>query len=86
MYVIAIIADLLGAIPIVNMVVFPVAAAALYTAGKTEGVNIFGPDMIGRTFVVMFLKFMPGLSTFALFAWTARVFLAKRQAAKKHAS
>lgn len=85
MYAIAVFGDLFGTIPFLNMAVAPLTAFALWTAGKAEGVNIFGDDMFGWTMATMFLKSIPGASAFFFFGWTARVYFAKRQAAKKAA-
>jgi hypothetical protein len=78
MYVIAVIGDVLGAIPIVNIVSDAGTALALFIAGAETGVSIYGSKGISKTLIAALVKAIPGVSIVP--AWTIRVYLAKRQA------
>jgi len=78
MYIIAVIGDLCGVIPIVNIVSDIFTAIALGIAGSHTGVSIYSGDRIGATLVVALIKAIPGVSIVP--AWTIRVYFAKKQA------
>ena len=74
MYVIAIIGDVLGAIPFVNFVSDFLTMLALGIVGAATGVNLYSADKIGLTLVAGVIKMVFGFVP----AWTIRVYLAKR--------
>ncbi len=76
MYAIAIIGDLLGIIPIVNIVSDIFTAITLGIVGSATGVSIYSEDRIGATIIVALIKAVPGISIIP--AWTIRVYLAKK--------
>ncbi len=78
MYVIAILGDLVGLIPFVNIVSSPVTAFALYVVGAGTSANIFSTNRIGATLFVLLIETIPGVSVIP--AWTIRVYFAKKTA------
>ena len=78
MYVIAIIGDLFGIIPIVNIVSDLVTAVALGIAGSETGVSLYSSETIGATLVTLVIEAIPGISIVP--AWTIRVYFAKKRA------
>ena len=78
MYVVAVIGDLLGMIPIVGILTDVGTAVALFIIGAETGVSIYANGGIGKTLVTALIKAIPGVSIVP--AWTIRVYLAKKQA------
>jgi hypothetical protein len=78
MYVVAVIGDLLGLIPFVNVVTGFMTLCILGVMGLESGVNIFSGKNIFGTLVMLVVEEVPGLSV--LPGFTIRVWLAKRAA------
>ncbi len=78
MYVIAAIGDLLGPIPIVNLISTPIAFIALGIAGSHTGVSLYSSNRIAATLAMMVVEVIP----FVKIAPTLliRVYLAKKDA------
>ncbi len=77
MYVVAILGDLLGMIPIVNLVSDPITGLVLYLVGSASDINVFSDDNIGPTLATMVVKAVPLISIVP--AWTIRVYFAKKK-------
>ena len=79
MYAVAVIADILGLIPFVNIVTDILAAIILGIMADHEGINLYSIDRIGATLLTIGIEAIPGLSIVP--AWTIRVYFAKQSKA-----
>jgi hypothetical protein len=59
MYVIALIGDLLGPIPIVNWISTPIAIIALSIAASHKGVSLYSSKRIAGTLAMMIVEVIP---------------------------
>jgi uncharacterized membrane protein YeaQ/YmgE (transglycosylase-associated protein family) len=82
-YAIAILGDIFGIIPFVNIVSDIITAIALGIVGSASGVNIYASDEIGATLFTGLIEAVPGASIIP--AWTMRVYFAKKKAKAKKA-
>lgn len=77
MYTIAVIGDITGAIPVLNIVVDFITAIALWIGGEITGVQIFGGPRVGLTIATMVVEAVPVLAMAP--TWTLRVWYEKKQ-------
>lgn len=78
MYPVAIIADIVGLIPIVNLFSDAVAAIALGIIGSATDVSLYSDSQVGMTLFTIALKAIPFVDFIPM--WTIRVYFAKRGA------
>ncbi len=83
MYAIAIIGDILSAVPFVNIVSNFIAAVALGIAGSHTGVSIYSSERIGATLAVIVVETIPFVKIVP--TWTIRVYFAKKDAQESEA-
>lgn len=81
MYVIAVIADLVGLIPIINWVSDAIAAIVLGLMGSAGGISLYRDSEVGMTLFTIVLKAIPFIDIVPM--WTIRVYLAKQGAKKR---
>ncbi len=76
MYAIAVMGDILSAIPIVNIMSNFVTAVALGIAGSHTGVSLYSSERIAGTLAVMIVETIPFVKIVP--SWTIRVYFAKK--------
>ncbi len=78
MYFIAIVGDFVSIFQVTNVAESPITLGALWLAGKSEGIDIFGSGNFGWTFTTALSEFMVGTSIFP--GWTTRVYFLRKKA------
>lgn len=78
MYAIAIIGDILSAIPFVNIISNFVTAVALGIAGSHTGVSLYSSERIAGTLAAIVIETIPFVKIVP--TWTIRVYFAKKGA------
>ena len=80
MYAVAVIGDIVGLIPFVNIITDLMTMTILWMMSDGRNKNIFSHRNMGGTLVTIVIEALPFVSMVP--AWTIRVYLAKRDDAR----